>query len=170
MGSHSNPVSDHGESRSNRNGERLPKLIYSDDVANVYITSDVQAALREFLGRVPLSCKEPVRMYWNKSDTLHCAVVAVSFQEVGVDVEYMRDRRFEDISRRYFHQEEVTNDIQRFYELWCKKEAYTKWKKGKIAKYMSQKIDRDMSELVPQSRYSLFELDLPDNIKGYLCY
>lgn len=149
----------------------MPKLIYEDDIASVYITSDVQAALREFLGRVSLSCKEPVRMYWNKSDTLHCAVVAVSFQEVGVDVEYMRDRRFEAISKRYFHKDEITDDIHRFYELWCKKEAYTKWKKGKIAKYMSQKIEKDMSSLVPQSRYTMIPLEgLPDNLKGYLCY
>ena len=146
------------------------KPIYSDEVASVYLTSDVKLALRMFLCRVSLNCKEPIKMYWNKSDTLHCAVVAVSFQEVGVDVEYMRDRRFEAISKRYFHKDETTDDIHRFYELWCKKEAYTKWKKGKISQYMSQKIEKDMSQLVPQSRYKLTELDLPDNLKGYLCY
>ena len=149
----------------------MPKLIYEDDVANVYLTSDVQAALREFLGRVPLSCKEPVRMYWNKSDTNHCTVVAVGFKELGVDIEYMRYRRFEDISRRYFHKDEITDNMNVFYDLWTQKEAYTKWKKGKIAKYMSQKIEKDVSHLVPQSRYKMIELDgLPYNMKGYLCY
>ena len=136
-----------------------PAIIYEDDIASVYLTSDVKLALRMFLNQVPLSCKEPVRMYWNKSDTNHCTVVAVSLQEVGVDIEYMRDRRFEDISRRYFHEDEITVNVNIFYELWCQKEAYTKWKKGKIAKYMSQKIEKDM-----------IELDLFDNIKGYLCY
>ena len=58
-----------------------------------------------------------------------------------------------------------------FYDLWTQKEAYTKWKKGKIAKYMSQKIDKDMTQLIPQSRYKMIELDgLPYNMKGYLCY
>ena len=110
-------------------------------------------------------------MYWNKSDTNTYAVVAVGFQEVGVDIEYMRERRFEDISRRYFHKDEITDDKEIFYDLWCQKEAYTKWKKGKIAKYLSQKIDKDMTSLVPQSRYQMIELEeLPDNIKGYLCY
>ena len=99
-------------------------------------------------------------MYWNKSDTNHCTVVAVSFQEVGVDVEYMRYRRFEAISRRYFHEDETTDNMHVFYELWCKKEAYTKWKKGKIVNYMSQKIEKDMIELY----------DLPDNILGYVTY
>jgi hypothetical protein len=136
-----------------------PAIIYEDDIASVYLTSDVKLALRMFLNQVPLNCKEPVRMYWNKSDTNHCTVVAVSLQEVGVDIEYMRDRRFEDISRRYFHEDEITVNVNIFYELWCQKEAYTKWKKGKIAKYMSQKIEKDM-----------IELDLFDNIKGYLCY
>ena len=110
-------------------------------------------------------------MYWNKSDTSTYAVVAVSFKEIGVDIEYMRYRRFEAISRRYFHKDEITDNMHVFYELWCKKEAYTKWKKGKIAKYMSQKIDKDVSQLVPQSRYSLIELDgLPYKFRGDLCY
>ena len=110
-------------------------------------------------------------MYWNKSDTAHCTVVAVGFKELGVDIEYMRYRRFEDISRRYFHKDEITDDKEIFFDLWCQKEAYTKWKKGKIAKYLSQKIDKDMTSLVPQSRYQMIELEeLPDNIKGYLCY
>ena len=59
-------------------------------------------------------------MYWNKSDTNHCTVVAVGFKEVGVDIEYMRYRRFEDISRRYFHKDEITDNMHTFYELWCK--------------------------------------------------
>ena len=47
-----------------------------------------------------------------------------------------------------------------FYDLWCQKEAYTKWKKGKIVNYMSQKIEKDMIELY----------NLPDNILGYVTY
>ena len=120
----------------------------------------VKAALREFLCRVSLSCKEPVRIYWNKSDTSTYAVVAVSLKEIGVDIEYMRERRFEAISRRYFHEDEITDDKEIFYDLWCQKEAYTKWKKGKIVNYMSQKIEKDMIELY----------DLPDNILGYVTY
>ena len=99
-------------------------------------------------------------MHWNKSDTSTYAVVAVSFKEIGVDIEYMRYRRFEDISRSYFHKHEITDDKEIFYDLWTMKETYTKWKKGKIAKYMSQKIEKEMIELE----------ELPDNIKGYLCY
>ena len=159
MGHNRNTISDDGEGRSNRNCQRVPKLIYEDDVASVYLTSDVKAALREFLGRYPLSCKEPVQLHWNKSDTAHYAVVAVGFRELGVDIEYMRDRRFGDISRRYFHKDEETVNINIFYDFWCQKEAYTKWKKGKISQYMSQRIEKDM-----------IELDLPDNLKGYLCY
>ena len=135
------------------------KPIYSDDVASVYLTSDVKLALRMFLCRYPLNCKEPVNLDLNKSDTNHRAVVAVSVPAVGVDLEYMRDRRFEALSKRYFHEGETTVNINIFYELWCKKEAYTKWKKGKISQYMSEKIEKDM-----------IELELPDNIKGYLCY
>jgi len=131
-----------------------------------------RAALREFIARQPVdSCVEPINVHWNKSDTHTYCVVACSRERVGVDIEYMRERPFEKISRRYFDPTEVTDDMEIFFDIWCQKEAYTKWKKGKIAKYMSQKIDKDVSQLVPQSRYSLIELDgLPYNIRGYLCY
>jgi len=103
-------------------------LIYSDNVSNVYLFDRIdepnhpsqgmiKAALRDFLCRVPLSCKEPIRMYWNKSDTSTYAVVAVSFKEIGVDIEYMRDRRFEDISIRYFHEYDIKDDKEIFYDL-----------------------------------------------------
>ena len=65
------------------------KPIYSDDVANVYLTGDVKAALGDFLDRYPLDCKEPIQLHWNKSDTAHYAVVAVGFRELGVDIEYI---------------------------------------------------------------------------------
>jgi len=145
--------------------------IYSDKISCVYLFDHidepnhphdgmVKAALREFLCRYPLNCKQPVTLHWNKSDTSTYAVVAVGFKELGVDIETMRDRRFEALSKRYFHPDEVTDDKDIFYDLWCQKEAYTKWKKGKIAKYMSQKIEKDMHVLY----------ELPSGIVGYLCY
>ena len=145
--------------------------IYSDKNVSVYLFEDIdkpnhpsegmiKAALREFLCRVSLSCKEPVKLYWNKSDTSTYAVVAVGLKEVGVDIELMRQRRFWNISGRYFHKDEQTDDIRTFYHLWTKKEAYTKWKKGKIAEYMSQKIEKQMIQL----------MELPSAIIGYVTY
>ena len=130
-----------------------------------------RAALREFIARPPVdSCVEPINVHWNKSDTHTYCVVACSRERVGVDIEYMKKRPYEKLSQRWFDPTEVTDDMEIFYDIWCQKEAYTKWKKGKIAKYMSQKIDKDMTQLVPQSRYKMIELEnLPDNVVGYLC-
>ena len=145
--------------------------IFSDDFSSVYLFEEIdqpnhssegmtKAALREYIGGYSLNCKEPIQLYWNRSDTSTYCVVAVGLQPVGVDIEYMRKRPFEKISKRYFHEHEVTDDLDIFYDLWCQKEAYTKWKKGKIANYMNQKIEKDMIPLY----------DVPRNITGYLCY
>ena len=120
-----------------------------------------RAALREFIARQPVdSCVEPINVHWNKSDTHTYCVVACSRERVGVDIEYMKKRPFEKISRRYFHTHEVTNNKEVFYDLWCQKEAYTKWKRGKIAENMKANIDRPLIRL---------KHHLPDNVVGYLC-
>jgi len=46
--------------------------------------------------------------------------------EVGIDLEFYRDRNFEAISKRFFAPSEVTNAAETFYPLWTKKEAYYK--------------------------------------------
>ena len=147
------------------------KKIFSDDFSSVYFFEEIdqpnhssegmtKAALRDYIGGYSLNCKEPIQLHWNRSDTSTYCVVAVGIQPVGIDIEYMRKRPFEKLSKRYFHTDETTDDLEIFYDLWCQKEAYTKWKKGKIANYMNQKIEKDMTPLY----------ELPTNITGYLCY
>ena len=51
-------------------------------------------------------------------------------------------------------------DMEIFYDLWTQKEAYTKWKKGKIAKNLGLKVEKDMTLLI----------ELPSGITGYLCH
>ena len=119
-----------------------------------------RAALREFIARQPVdSCVEPINVHWNKSDTHTYCVVACSRERVGVDIEYMRERPFEKISRRYFDPTEVTDDMEIFFDIWCQKEAYTKWKKEKIADNMRGVVTRPMIPLK----------NLPDNVVLYLC-
>ncbi len=158
------------------------KTIHSDKNAQVYLFENtdepnhpsdgmVKAALRDYLSRVALDWKEPITLHWNKSDTSTYAVVAVSSKEVGVDIEYMKDRPFEKISRRYFHTFEITDDKEIFYDLWTRKEAWTKKKKGKIAENMkefmytptaSRRIEKYHGQFIPL-------MNLPDNVVGYLC-
>ena len=71
----------------------------------------------------------------------------------------MKKRPFEKISRRYFHEHEVTDDMEIFYDIWCQKEAYTKWKKERLADNIREVVTRPMIPLE----------DLPDNVVGYLC-
>ena len=133
-------------------------IIYEDKICTVYKTGVVKYALLEFLSEYTLNYKKPVEIHWSKSDTGSHAVVACSTRRIGVDIEQMKPRRYEAISRRYFN--EVTDDKETFYNLWCQKEAYTKWKKDKIAHNLKADIDRC---LIPLE-------GLPNDVVGYICY
>ena len=130
-------------------------VIYANKGIMVFLSDDLEDCLRMFPWRG--------NVYWNKSDTGDLTVYAVSKEPVGVDIEYKKERPFEKISRRYFHTHEVTNNKEVFYDLWCQKEAYTKWKKGKIAENMKANIDRPMIPL--NFKHHLDH----DNVVGYLC-
>ena len=133
-------------------------IIYEDKICTVYKTGVVKYALLEFLSEYTLNYRKPVEIHWSKSDTGGHAVVACSTRRIGVDIELMKPRRYEAISKRYFS--EVTDDKETFYNLWCQKEAYTKWKKDKIAHNLKADIDRC---LIPLE-------GLPNDVVGYICY
>ena len=133
-------------------------IIYEDKICTVYKTEVVKYALLDFLSEYTLNYRKPVEIHWSKSDTGSHAVVACSTRRIGVDIEQMKPRRYEAISKRYFS--EVTDDKETFYNLWCQKEAYTKWKKDKIAHNLKADIDR---RLIPLER-------LPNDVVGYICY
>ena len=133
-------------------------IIYEDKICTVYKTGVVKYALLEFLSEYTLNYRKPVEIHWSKSDTGGHAVVACSTRRIGVDIELMKPRRYEAISKRYFS--EVTDDKETFYNLWCQKEAYTKWKKDKIAHNLKADIDR---RLIPLE-------GLPNDVVGYICY
>ena len=151
----------------------MPQVIFDTEDTMVFLFTNIdepnhngkamtRAALREFIARQPVdSCVEPINVHWNKSDTHTYCIVACSRERVGVDIEYMKKRPFQKISRRYFHEHEVTDDMEIFFDLWCQKEAYTKWKKERIAENMRVKIPKYLS-LIPLE-------NLPDNVVGYLC-
>lgn len=133
-------------------------IIYEDKICTVYKTEVVKYALLDFLSEYTLNYRKPVEIHWSKSDTGSHAVVACSTRRIGVDIELMKPRRYEAISKRYFS--EVTDDKETFYNLWCQKEAYTKWKKDKIAHNLKADIDR---RLIPLE-------GLPNDVVGYICY
>ena len=133
-------------------------IIYQDKICTVYKTEVVKYALLEYISEYSLNCMKPVEIHWSKSDTGGYAVVACSTRRIGVDIELMKPRRYEAISRRYFR--EVTDDKETFYNLWCQKEAYTKWKKDKIAHNLKASIDRRLKQLE----------GLPNDVVGYICY
>jgi len=63
----------------------------------------------------------------NWSDSKGQCVLAYSRDcEIGIDLEFYRDRNFEAISKRFFAPSEITNKADFFYLCWTKKEAYYK--------------------------------------------
>ena len=120
--------------------------------------------IKDFLPNYELDCKNPVTIHWNKSDTGSHTVIAVSSERIGVDIETMKERPFYKISKRYFDSHEVTANKLFFYDTWTRKEAYTKWKKEKIAVNMKGCVKRDAwgRDMIPLE-------GLPDNVIGYIC-
>lgn len=56
-------------------------------------------------------------------------ILAVSDKEIGADIERIRPRRL-DVANRFFTAGEVAyvgDSVERFYEIWTKKEAFGKW-------------------------------------------
>ena len=63
----------------------------------------------------------------NWSNSREECVLAYSKEcEVGIDLEFYKNRNFEAISKRFFAPGEVTSEAEIFYPLWTKKEAYYK--------------------------------------------
>ena len=146
--------------------------IFSSPTTNVYLHSNtivstdslVKTAIKDFLPNYDLDCKNPVTIHWNKSDTGSHTVIAVSSERIGVDIETMKERPFYKISKRYFDSHEVTANKLFFYDTWTRKEAYTKWKKEKIAVNMKGCVKREAwgRDMIPLE-------GLPDNVIGYIC-
>ena len=137
---------------------------------NTIVSTDslVKTAIKDFLPNYELNCKKPVSIHWNKSDTDSHTVIAVSTENVGIDIEYKKERPFEKISERYFDTLEVTGDKETFYDTRTKKEAYCKWKKEKIAVNMKERIDKVL--MYADKTCDMIRLDgLPDNVVGYIC-
>lgn len=110
-----------------------------------------------------LNCKEPAIVHWNTSDSGEYLAVACAPTPIGIDIEYMRDRPFEDLADRWFHPAEARlvkyaydQKIQ-FYDLWVCKEAY--WKKSKKG------LKGNMRRIFSYSNIHKLE-GLPDNLVG----
>ena len=148
----------------------MPQVIFQNVDTTVYFTDDVRASLRDYLDTYTLDCKKPVTLHWNKSDTHTYSVVAVSSKQVGIDIEYMKERPFEKISRRYFHHMEVTKDKEWFYRLWTCKEACTKYKKERIADNVGEfMFTPNKWRRVVKHYDRLTEIpNLPDDVIGYI--
>ncbi|MDR2579674.1 MAG: 4'-phosphopantetheinyl transferase superfamily protein [Fibromonadaceae bacterium] len=71
--------------------------------------------------------------YVNWSNSKGECILAYSKEcEVGIDLEFHRERNFEAISKRFFAGNEITSEAETFYSLWTKKEAYYKCMGGEF--------------------------------------
>jgi len=52
--------------------------------------------------------------------------------DVGIDLEFYKERNFEAISKRFFADGELAKNAETFYPLWTKKEAYYKCMGGEF--------------------------------------
>lgn len=68
--------------------------------------------------------------YFNKSHSYDYTLLACSQQEIGIDIEKHREIKKHALKRLYTkdEQEEVKDDVNKFYDLWVRKESYVKLK------------------------------------------
>jgi len=65
--------------------------------------------------------------YLNWSNSKGKCILAYSKErEVGIDLEFYKERNFNAISKRFFAPSEITGKAEIFYPCWTKKEAYYK--------------------------------------------
>ena len=62
---------------------------------------------------------------WSNSKK-ECILAYSKECEIGIDLEFYRERNFEAISKRFFASSEIIGKIAEFYLLWTRKEAYYK--------------------------------------------
>jgi phosphopantetheinyl transferase (holo-ACP synthase) len=73
--------------------------------------------------------------YANWSNSKGQCMLAYSKEcDVGIDLEFYRERNFEAISKRFFAPAELAGKAEEFYLLWTKKEAYYKCLGGEFFK------------------------------------
>jgi hypothetical protein len=69
----------------------------------------------------------------NWSNSMGECVLAYSQEcDVGIDLEFCKERNFEAISKRFFAECELAKKAETFYPLWTKKEAYYKCMGGEF--------------------------------------
>ena len=134
-------------------GEKF--LVYLFESPQISHSKIVRACIADFL-EGKLNCKKPAIVHWNKSDSADFVAVAVASMPIGIDIEVMRERPFEKISRRFFHPSEITSDKEKFYETWTAKEASVKRDKLSIAKNLAKPLEGTIINLK----------GIPPNLKG----
>lgn len=92
--------------------------------------SDEQFILAKNEYGKPYLARHP-NFYFNISHTQNAIAIAISYTEIGVDIERLRDPN-QKIAHRFFTPNEVAyietrNNAECFLEIWTKKEAYIKW-------------------------------------------
>jgi len=60
--------------------------------------------------------------------------------DVGIDLEFCKERNFEALSKRFFAEGELTSKAETFYPLWTKKEAYYKCIGGKFFSVLKSSV------------------------------
>ncbi|HEY2029591.1 MAG TPA: 4'-phosphopantetheinyl transferase superfamily protein [Myxococcales bacterium] len=122
------------------------------------------------------------RLRFNLSHSAGLGLLVIGYVEVGADVELPRERRSDDIARRFFTPKEIERLFaldkpardDAFFRLWTCKEAFLKCTgEGLSRSTRSYEIDLGPSgarlvwaDGVDAARYSLFPLTVPEPYRG----
>ena len=114
---------------------------------------------------------ENIPLEFNLSHSGDYAICAISDDEVGCDIEKIKDVNLK-IAKRFFSEEEYNNvlkDNKLFFRYWTLKESYLKAKGIGIKGLDNAKIDIESLTLINDDKYHLYELNIIDGYNIALC-
>lgn len=68
----------------------------------------------------------PDFLKFNLSHSGDYTVIAISEENIGIDIQKHKEIDYQAIQKRFFHKEENSQTLREFYHLWAAKEAYLK--------------------------------------------
>lgn len=139
--------------KNNKDSNNLIKFCIFEYAKLFSIDLDNFDIIREEGKKPILSIK---KINFNLSHSGIYTLIAVSNENVGIDIQKHYHINFKEISTRFFHKNEICQTQKEFFDLWAKKESYIKLFDMNFFDCLSSKIDfTDTKQLEIINNYSI---------------
>lgn len=110
--------------------------------------------------------------YFNVSHSYDYYIIAFFNHPIGIDIEKHRDRNYHYIAKRYYNEEEFeyinNNGREAFFDLWCMKEAYTKYLGESIFNHLKVSMVKDNQLINKKEQFYFHKLNIDNDYSSYI--